>query len=70
MNNTFCSKASIMNEFYRFAIIGVDWGKLYGFVSDQRIGDSHFMFLDHGKLIWRQLFPKDINAFISFAKIN
>ena len=44
MNNTFfASKVSIMNEFYRFAKhLGVDWETaLYGFVSDQRIGDSH-----------------------------
>ena len=73
MNNTFfASKVSIMNEFYRLANhLGVDWEKaLYGFVSDQRIGDSH---LDvpgpDGKLgFGGTCFPKDINAFISFAK--
>ena len=73
MNNTFfASKVSIMNEFYRLANhLGVDWDKaLYGFVSDQRIGDSH---LDvpgpDGKLgFGGTCFPKDINAFISFAK--
>ena len=75
MNNTFfASKVSIMNEFYRLANhLGVDWETaLYGFVSDQRIGDSH---LDvpgpDGKLgFGGTCFPKDINAFISFAKKN
>ena len=75
MNNTFfASKVSIMNEFYRLANhLGVDWEiALYGFVSDQRIGDSH---LDvpgpDGKLgFGGTCFPKDINAFISFAKKN
>ena len=44
MNNTFfASKVSIMNEFYRLSNkVGVDWETaLYGFVTDQRIGDSH-----------------------------
>tara|TARA_Y200000002_G_C22633631_1_gene643649 strand:+ start:56 stop:883 length:828 start_codon:yes stop_codon:yes gene_type:complete len=75
MNNTFfASKVSIMNEFYRLANhLGVDWETaLYGFVSDQRIGDSH---LDvpgpDGKFgFGGTCFPKDINAFISFAKKN
>ena len=75
MNNTFfASKVSIMNEFYRFANhLGVNWETaLYGFVSDQRIGDSH---LDvpgpDGKLgFGGTCFPKDINAFISLAKKN
>ena len=73
MNNTFfASKVSIMNEFYRFAKhLGVDWDKaLYGFVSDQRIGDSHLNVPGpDGKLgFGGTCFPKDINAFISFAK--
>lgn len=75
MNNTFfASKVSIMNEFYRFAKhLGVDWEKaLYGFVSDQRIGDSHLHVPGpDGKLgFGGTCFPKDINAFISFAKKN
>ena len=75
MNNTFfASKVSIMNEFYRFAKhLGVDWDKaLYGFVSDQRIGDSHLNVPGpDGKLgFGGTCFPKDINAFISFAKKN
>ena len=75
MNNTFfASKVSIMNEFYRLANhLGVDWDKaLYGFVSDQRIGDSHLHVPGpDGKLgFGGTCFPKDINAFISFAKKN
>ena len=52
---------------------GVDWEKaLYGFVSDQRIGDSHLHVPGpDGKLgFGGTCFPKDINAFISFAKKN
>ena len=75
MNNTFfASKVSIMNEFYRFANhLGVDWETaLYGFISDQRIGDSHLHVPGpDGKLgFGGTCFPKDINAFISFAKKN
>jgi len=75
MNNTFfASKVSIMNEFYRLANhLGVDWeAALYGFVSDQRIGDSHLNVPGpDGKLgFGGTCFPKDINAFISFAKKN
>ena len=75
MNNTFFgSKVSIINEFYRFAMhLGVDWETaLNGFVSDQRIGDSHLNVPGpDGKLgFGGTCFPKDINAFISFAKKN
>ena len=75
MNNTFfASKVSIMNEFYRLANhLGVDWETaLYGFVSDQRVGDSHLNVPGpDGKLgFGGTCFPKDINAFISFAKKN
>tara|TARA_S200000501_G_scaffold371766_1_gene415517 strand:- start:1694 stop:2524 length:831 start_codon:yes stop_codon:yes gene_type:complete len=75
MNNTFfASKVSIMNEFYRLAKkIGVDWNNaLYGFVTDHRIGDSHLNVPGpDGKLgFGGACFPKDINAFISFAKQN
>ena len=75
MNNTFfASKVSLMNEFYRFANhLGVDWETaLYGFVSDQRIGDSHLNVPGpDGKFgFGGTCFPKDINAFISFAKRN
>ena len=61
-----------MNEFYRFAKhLGVDWDKaLYGFVSDQRIGDSHLNVPGHdGQFgFGGKCFPKDVNAFILFAK--
>ena len=75
MNNTFfASKVSIMNEFYRFANhLGVDWDTaLYGFVSDQRIGDSHLHVPGpDGKFgFGGSCFPKDINTFISFAQKN
>ena len=73
-NNFFATKVSLMNEFYRLSKkIGVDWETaLHGFVSDNRIGDSH---LDvpgpDGKLgFGGACFPKDINAFIKFAKKN
>ena len=73
MNNTFfASKVSIINEFYRLAKkVGVDWDTaLYGFTSDQRIGDSHLHVPGpDGKLgFGGTCFPKDINAFISLAK--
>ena len=75
MNNTFfATKVSVMNEFYRLANhLGVDWETaLFGFVSDQRIGDSHLHVPGpDGKLgFGGTCFPKDINAFISFAKKN
>ena len=73
-NNFFATKVSLMNEFYRLSKkIGVDWETaLHGFVSDNRIGDSH---LDvpgpDGKLgFGGACFPKDLNAFIHFAKDN
>ena len=73
-NNFFATKVSLMNEFYRFAKkLNVNWDvALNGFVADQRIGDSH---LDvpgpDGKLgFGGACFPKDINAFIKFAKEN
>ena len=75
MNNTFfTTKVSIMNEFYRLAKkMGIDWETaLRGFAADQRIGDSH---LDvpgpDGKLgFGGTCFPKDLSAFIKFAKDN
>ena len=75
MNNTFfASKVSIMNEFYRLGkSIGVDWEKaMYGFTSDQRIGDSHLHVPGpDGKFgFGGSCFPKDINSFIKFAKEN
>ena len=75
MNNTFfAAKVSIMNEYYRLGkTLGIDWETaLYGFAADQRIGDSHLHVPGpDGKLgFGGTCFPKDINAFISFAKMN
>lgn len=73
MNNTyFATKVSIMNEFYRLAKrIGVNWeDALYGFSSDGRIGDSHLHVPGpDGKLGYGgTCFPKDVNAFVNFAR--
>tara|TARA_Y100001958_G_scaffold151943_1_gene137522 strand:- start:379 stop:1206 length:828 start_codon:yes stop_codon:yes gene_type:complete len=73
-NNFFAAKVSIMNEYYRLGeVIGIDWKTaLHGFAADQRIGDSHLHVPGpDGKLgFGGTCFPKDINAFISFAKRN
>ena len=73
-NNFFATKVSIMNEYYRLGKkIGIEWEKaLYGFAADHRIGDSHLHVPGpDGKLgFGGTCFPKDINAFISFAKKN
>ena len=68
-NNFFATKVSLMNEYYRLAkSTGVDWEiALPGFAADQRIGDS-VTFQDQIIPVWWHLFPKDINAFISYAK--
>jgi UDPglucose 6-dehydrogenase len=75
MNNTFfATKVSIMNEFYQLADkIGVNWNDaLYGFASDGRIGDSHLHVPGpDGRLGYGgTCFPKDVNAFVSFAREN
>ena len=73
-NNFFAAKVSIMNEYYRLGMkIGINWKTaMYGFASDQRIGDSHLHVPGpDGKFgFGGTCFPKDINAFISFAKKN
>ena len=70
-NNFFATKVSLMNEFYRFAKkLNINWNDaLNGFVSDQRIGDSHLNVPGpDGKLgFGGSCFPKDINAMINFA---
>ena len=73
MNNTFfATKVSVMNEFKQICDkIGADWeDALNGFASDGRIGDSHLNVPGHdGKLGYGgKCFPKDVNAFIMFAK--
>ena len=75
MNNTFfATKVSILNEFKLLADkVGANWSDaLNGFVSDSRIGDSHVHVPGpDGKLGYGgTCFPKDVNAFIIFAKKN
>ena len=75
MNNTFfATKVSIMNEFKQISeVIGANWNDaLNGFASDGRVGDSHLDVPgpdgDYG--YGGKCFPKDVNAFILFAKKN
>ena len=72
MNNIFfASKVSIMNEMKMMCdAVGADWKQaLAGFAADQRIGDSHLNVPGpDGKMgFGGSCFPKDINAFISYA---
>ena len=72
MNNIFfASKVSIMNEMKMMCdAIGANWKQaLAGFAADQRIGDSHLNVpgLDGKMGFGGSCFPKDINAFISYA---
>ena len=71
-NNFFAAKVSIMNEYYRLGeIIGIDWETaLHGFAAEQRIGDSHLHVPGpDGQLGYGgKCFPKDVNAFILYAK--
>ena len=72
MNNVFfASKVSIMNEMKMMCdAVGGNWEQaLKGFASDQRIGDSHLHVPGpDGKMgFGGSCFPKDINAFISYA---
>ena len=75
MNNTFfATKVSIMNEFKQISeVIGANWNDaLNGFASDGRVGDSHLDVPgpdgDYG--YGGKCFPKEVNAFILFAKKN
>ena len=72
MNNVFfATKVSIMNEMKMMCdAIGANWNEaLKGFAADQRIGDSHLHVPGpDGKMgFGGSCFPKDINAFISYA---
>jgi len=71
-NVFFSVKVSFANEMKLICdAIGADWTTaLDGFVADGRIGDSHLNVPGpDGKLgFGGSCFPKDINAFISFAK--
>ena len=71
-NIFFIVKVSFANEMKLVCeSIGADWNiALEGFVADGRIGDSHLNVPGpDGKLgFGGSCFPKDINAFMSFAK--
>jgi len=71
-NIFFSVKVSFANEMKLICdTIGGDWEKaLEGFVADGRIGDSHLNVPGpDGKMgFGGSCFPKDINAFMSFAK--
>ena len=73
MNNTFlATKVSIMNEFKLLCDkIGANWeDALGGFISDDRIGDSHFKVPGHDGMpgYGGTCFPKDVNALLFFSK--
>ena len=71
-NVFFSVKVSFANEMKLICdTIGADWEKaLEGFVADGRIGDSHLNVPGpDGKMgFGGSCFPKDINAFMSYAK--
>ena len=70
-NVFFASKVSIMNEMKMMCdAIGANWKQaLKGFAADQRIGDSHLNVPgpDGRNGFGGSCFPKDINAFMSYA---
>ena len=71
-NVFFSVKVSFANEMKQICdTIGADWKTaLEGFVADGRVGDSHLNVPGpDGKMgFGGSCFPKDINAFMSFAK--
>jgi len=71
-NVFFTVKVSFANEMKQICdTIGADWDiALEGFVADGRVGDSHLNVPGpDGRLgFGGSCFPKDINAFMSFAK--
>ena len=75
MNNTFlATKVSIINEFKILSNkVGVNWNDaIHGFAADGRIGDSHLHVPGpDGKLGYGgTCFPKDVNAFLIYARQN
>ena len=75
MNNTFlATKVSIINEFKILSNkVGINWNDaIHGFAADGRIGDSHLHVPGpDGKLGYGgTCFPKDVNAFLIYAKQN
>ena len=73
-NNFFATKVIFMNMMYKVAEkMGMDWDVvLPGFLTDQRIGNSHYQVPGHdGDFgFGGYCFPKDINAFIFWLKDN
>ena len=71
-NVFFAVKVAYANEMKLLCdAVGADWDTaLEGFVADGRVGDSHLNVPGpDGKLgFGGSCFPKDINAFMSFAK--
>ncbi|MDB4335848.1 hypothetical protein N9989_00085 [bacterium] len=72
-NLFFAVKVSFMNEMKLVAdkLLDVEWDKaVEGFVSDGRVGDSHLQVPgpDGRKGFGGSCFPKDINAFMTYAK--
>lgn len=67
-NNFFASKVIMMNIYYQVAKkIGADWDTaLHGFLTDYRIGNSHYQVPGHDGHFGfgGSCFVKDINAFI------
>ncbi|MBT5637038.1 MAG: UDP-glucose/GDP-mannose dehydrogenase family protein [Candidatus Peribacter sp.] len=71
-NLFFAVKVSFMNEMKLVAdkLLDVDWDKaVEGFVSDGRVGDSHLQVPgpDGRRGFGGSCFPKDINAFMTYA---
>ncbi len=74
-NLFFAVKVSFMNEMKTVSekLGTINWDKaLRGFLSDGRVGDSHTLVPgpDGKKGFGGSCFPKDINAFITFANTN
>lgn len=71
-NVFFCTKVSILNEFYQVCeMLGEDYEDIIGLVMmDQRIGRSHYQVPGHdGKLgFGGHCFPKDLNGYMHIAK--
>ena len=68
------TKVSFINEMKQMSDkLGLDWDSVMnGFISDGRMGNSHFDVPGHDGLhgFGGKCFPKDINALISFYEDN
>ena len=73
-NSFFATKVSFINEMKQMSNrLNLDWDSVMdGFISDGRMGNSHFDAPGHDGLhgFGGKCFPKDINAFISFFEYN